>query len=179
MRTFVNQATALLRRFWHDDRGAILASEWVLVVTILVIGVLPALVAYRQAVLTELEELANSLLGLDQSYSFSGQTLLCAGNRGWAFRTANGTVRGDEPRGLPPPTLPPSRSWNGQPGWPWDWRQGQAWTAGSGAVDANHLDDDRTLPRERTGLEIRSNAALPQRIGHLPERDTPADGIVD
>ena len=31
----------LLRKLWDDDRGALLATEWVFMGTILVIGVLP------------------------------------------------------------------------------------------------------------------------------------------
>jgi hypothetical protein len=67
----------LLVRLWQDDGGAILASEWLLVATLLVLGSLTCLVTVRQAVLAELEETGNALLSLDQSYSYSGQTAVC------------------------------------------------------------------------------------------------------
>jgi hypothetical protein len=63
----------VLVRLWRDDRGALLATEWVFMATILVIGVVTGLVAVRQSVLAELHEFANAFLGLDQSYSLSGQ----------------------------------------------------------------------------------------------------------
>jgi hypothetical protein len=39
----------LLQRLWQDDRGAILATEWVFMATILVIGVIPGMVALRNS----------------------------------------------------------------------------------------------------------------------------------
>ena len=47
-----------IRRFfsklWKDDCGALIATEWVLVATILVIGIITGLVAVRQAAIVEL-----------------------------------------------------------------------------------------------------------------------------
>jgi hypothetical protein len=63
-------------RLWTDDCGAWIATEWVFVATILVLGAITGLVAVRQAVISELEELANAVLTLNQSFSFSGQTLV-------------------------------------------------------------------------------------------------------
>ena len=39
----------LLRKLWRDDEGALLATEWVFMATILVIGVIPGMVAVRDA----------------------------------------------------------------------------------------------------------------------------------
>jgi len=39
----------LLRKVWRDDEGALLATEWVFMATILVIGVIPGMVAVRDA----------------------------------------------------------------------------------------------------------------------------------
>jgi len=39
----------LLERLWRDDRGALLAAEWVFLGTILVIGLVPGMVAIRNA----------------------------------------------------------------------------------------------------------------------------------
>ena len=38
-----------LRKLWRDDAGALLATEWVFMATILVIGVIPGMVAVRDA----------------------------------------------------------------------------------------------------------------------------------
>ena len=63
----------LLLKLWEDDCGALIATEWVFVATILVLGSITGLVALRQAVLTELIDFANAVLQLNQGYSFEGQ----------------------------------------------------------------------------------------------------------
>ncbi len=62
----------LLVKLWRDDGGALIASEWVFVATILVIGSITGLVAVRDAVATELTEFANALTTLSQGYAFNG-----------------------------------------------------------------------------------------------------------
>jgi hypothetical protein len=52
----------------------VLTAEILLVLTILVIGLIAGLVALRQAFLTELGDIANAFLTLNQSYSFAGQS---------------------------------------------------------------------------------------------------------
>ncbi len=64
-------------RFWNDDAGALIATEWVFVVTILVIGLVAGLKSVQQAVLTELEEVAGAIGALSQSYSFGGTHGCC------------------------------------------------------------------------------------------------------
>src|SRR5215471_13386349 len=64
----------MTRQLWNDDCGALIATEWVFVVTILVLGIITGLVAVRQALISELTETAQALMALNQSYSFSGQT---------------------------------------------------------------------------------------------------------
>ena len=63
---------SLLARLWQDDRGAILASEFVMLGTIAVAGTSVGLIALRNAVNDELVDYANSIRALDQSYSFNG-----------------------------------------------------------------------------------------------------------
>jgi Flp pilus assembly pilin Flp len=75
----------ILRRLWQDDQGALLATEWVLLATILVLGVIVGMVAVRQAVLSELTDFANGLLALNQSFSFSGTSSCMASASGSAF----------------------------------------------------------------------------------------------
>ena len=64
----------LMVKLYNDDAGALIASEWVFVATILVLGAITGLVAVRQAVIAELHDYANALVALNQSYSFSGQS---------------------------------------------------------------------------------------------------------
>ncbi len=63
-----------LMRLWNDDAGALIASEFLFVATILVIGTIMGLATVRTAVNVELSELANALLALSQGYILQGQT---------------------------------------------------------------------------------------------------------
>jgi hypothetical protein len=64
----------LLLKFWQDDCGALIATEWVFVATILVLGSITGLVMVRQAVISELGDFANAVMALNQGYSISGQS---------------------------------------------------------------------------------------------------------
>ena len=63
----------LLARLWADDNGALLASEWLFMATILVISTIVGLANVRTAVNTELSEYGNALLALSQGYQVFGQ----------------------------------------------------------------------------------------------------------
>src|SRR5262249_26532771 len=75
----------LMLMLWQDDLGALIATEWVFVATILILGIITGLVAVRQAVVVELTDFANAVLALNMSYSFSGQTNCQASTAGSAF----------------------------------------------------------------------------------------------
>jgi hypothetical protein len=51
--------------------------EWVVLATVMVLGIFPGLVAIRQGALAELLDVANAALGLDQSYGCTGQETGC------------------------------------------------------------------------------------------------------
>jgi hypothetical protein len=70
----------LFRRLWKDDCGALIGTEWMLVATIMVIGVIPGYIVIRQGALRGLTDFANATGSLDQSYSFCGQRLECPGH---------------------------------------------------------------------------------------------------
>jgi hypothetical protein len=76
----------LLVKLWNDDGGALIAAEWVFVASILVIGSITGLVAVRQAVIAELHDIADALLAVNQSYSFSGQSNCQSSTAGSAFK---------------------------------------------------------------------------------------------
>ena len=58
----------LLKRIWRKDDG-VLTFEWILLITVLTIGVVGGLSAVRDAVISELGDLAEAIVSLDQSYS--------------------------------------------------------------------------------------------------------------
>ena len=66
--------SGLIRKLWSDDNGAMLATEFLFMTSLLTIGTVSGLVAVRQSILSELVETGNAIMRLDESYSFSGQS---------------------------------------------------------------------------------------------------------
>lgn len=69
----------LLTRLWEDDSAAVISVELILIVTILVFGLIPGLVALRNsgiAVMTTMGNLANALI---PSFTFSGFQIVTSG----------------------------------------------------------------------------------------------------
>jgi Flp pilus assembly pilin Flp len=62
----------LLAKLWNEETGAIVSAEYMLVMTILVIGVIVGLKSVRDAVVTELADVAQAISNVDQSYTYSG-----------------------------------------------------------------------------------------------------------
>jgi Flp pilus assembly pilin Flp len=60
-----------LRNVWSEDDGG-LSFEWVLLVTLLTIGIVGGLSAARDAIIDELGDVAQSAIALDQSYRVDG-----------------------------------------------------------------------------------------------------------
>jgi Flp pilus assembly pilin Flp len=72
----------MLKRLWNDEAGAVISAEIVLVATILVIGMVVGLKSVRDAVVTELADVAQAIANVDQSYSYSGIDGHAAGSSG-------------------------------------------------------------------------------------------------
>jgi hypothetical protein len=53
---------------WRQDEG-VLTFEWILLLTVLVIGIVGGLSAVRDAVISELGDVAAAVTALDQSYT--------------------------------------------------------------------------------------------------------------
>jgi hypothetical protein len=78
---------------WSDDGGSgLLTSELLVIFTVLVIGVITGLTAVRQALVSELTETAQSLLALNQSYSFAGQANCESSTGGSAASDTTNTI---------------------------------------------------------------------------------------
>lgn len=67
-----------LRRLWADDAAAVISTELVLVLAILVFGIIPGLVAIRNSVITVLVALANFFQALAPTVTFS-QVVITSG----------------------------------------------------------------------------------------------------
>jgi Flp pilus assembly pilin Flp len=60
----------VLVRMWKEDEG-VLSFEWVLLVTLLTIGIVGGLAAARDAIIDEWGDVAQAMLALDQSYTIA------------------------------------------------------------------------------------------------------------
>src|SRR6185295_9239354 len=56
-----------LHQVWREEDG-VLTFEWILLVTLLTIGIVGGLAAARDAIIDELSDVAEAMLALDQSY---------------------------------------------------------------------------------------------------------------
>jgi Flp pilus assembly pilin Flp len=72
-----------LSRLWREDDG-VLSFEWVLLTTLLVIGVVGGLAAARDAMIDELGDAAQGMLALDGSYTISYPLQLAVSDDGSA-----------------------------------------------------------------------------------------------
>lgn len=79
---------SVVLRFWHDDAGAIISSEIVLIATILTLGMIVGLAAVRDSVVQELGDIAAALGNLNQSYNFGAVTSCCASVAGSRYLDA-------------------------------------------------------------------------------------------
>ena len=62
----------VIKRLWNDDRGALIATEWLFVATIIVIGLVVGLVYIRNAVTSKLSEFAQAIMYINVSYQYPG-----------------------------------------------------------------------------------------------------------
>ena len=60
-----------LHKLWRRDEG-VLSFEWVLLVTLVVIGIVGGLAAVRDAVIDELGDVSQAAVNIDQSYDLEG-----------------------------------------------------------------------------------------------------------
>ena len=60
----------VLSRMWKEEDG-VLSFEWVMLVTLLTIGIVSGLSGARDAIIDELGDVAQAMLALDQSYLIS------------------------------------------------------------------------------------------------------------
>ena len=69
----------LRKRIWVEDEG-VLSFEWILLITVLVIGIVGGLSAVRDAIIDELGDVAGAVVSVDQSYTVLTDPCLEIGN---------------------------------------------------------------------------------------------------
>ncbi len=57
----------LVQRMWKEEEG-VLSFEWILLVTLLTVGIVGGVAAARDAIVDEFGDVAEAMLNLDQSY---------------------------------------------------------------------------------------------------------------
>ena len=72
--------TNLFARLWDDDQGAVISTELVLVLGILIFGIIPGLVALRNSVIASLTTIGNFLDRITPSFTYSGYAVVNAGS---------------------------------------------------------------------------------------------------
>jgi Flp pilus assembly pilin Flp len=73
---------SLLKHAWHDDEG-VLTFEWILLVTLLTIGIVSGLTAVRDALIDELSDVAGAAVAIDQSFSLAPDPCFGVGGIGF------------------------------------------------------------------------------------------------
>lgn len=63
---------SILNNLWNDEAGFIVSIELILIATIAVIGLIVGLTAVRDAVVSELSDVAGAIQDLNQCYTFNG-----------------------------------------------------------------------------------------------------------
>ncbi len=58
----------MLKRLWSEDEG-VLTFEWIMLLTLLVIGVIGGVAGIRDALIHEAQSVVGAIVSLDQSYS--------------------------------------------------------------------------------------------------------------
>ena len=69
----------LRKRIWLEDQG-VLTFEWILLITVVVIGIVGGLSAARDAIVDELGDVAGAAVSIDQSYTVTTDPCLEIGN---------------------------------------------------------------------------------------------------
>ena len=88
----------MLKKFWNDESGVIISAELVLVLTIAVLSMVVGLAEVATAVNTELNDVANAIGALNQTYAFGGFGSLPGGTtkiKGYTFGSAWGDTIDD------------------------------------------------------------------------------------
>lgn len=79
----------MLTRLWADDAGFIISTELMTTATLLVIGLLVGQATLRDAVLSELGDLAQAINDTNQSYSYTSVTGHSSSVAGASFADLN------------------------------------------------------------------------------------------
>jgi hypothetical protein len=72
-----------MKSLWMDEGGAVVSAELIIILTILVCGAVVGFTTLRDALVTELGDVASAIGALNQTYSFggvAGHHAVCSGS---------------------------------------------------------------------------------------------------
>jgi Flp pilus assembly pilin Flp len=78
-----------LKRAWNEEDG-VLSFEWTLLAVLVVFGIVSGLSAGRDAIIDELGDVAAAVVGINQSFTFSG--IVALGIPGSSYTDIQATV---------------------------------------------------------------------------------------
>ncbi len=78
----------LAKKLWNDNNGFVVSIELILIATIAVVGLIAGLTAVRDAVVSELSDVAGAVQDVNQSYAINGITGHSATTAGMDFLDA-------------------------------------------------------------------------------------------
>ena len=65
----------LAKQLWFDERGAVISTELIFVVTVATVGIVVGLTTYRDSVVQELGDTAMAVAALNQGFSYDAVTI--------------------------------------------------------------------------------------------------------
>lgn len=75
---------SLIKRLWNDEAGFVVSAELILIATIAVLGLIVALDTVRNAITSEMSDVAGAIQDVNQSYAYStilGHSAAVAGSQ--------------------------------------------------------------------------------------------------
>jgi len=84
---------SFMKRMWMEDEG-VLSFEWILLVTLLTIGIVGGVAAVRDAIIDEFGDVAEAMLELDQSYWINEPLTILVHDTGSAAIGQSGNAAG-------------------------------------------------------------------------------------
>lgn len=93
----------MMNQIWNDESG-LLTFEWILLFTLLTIGIVGGVATIRNATNIESEEAANAIVALDQSYTLTaslGGTVQSTGSINYTGTKVSGMTQTSYKDGVP------------------------------------------------------------------------------
>lgn len=81
---------SILKRIWCEDEG-VLTFEWVLLITVMIIGIIGGYSAMRDAVIDEMGDVADAVIAVDQSFTTTAPTSCPAAGSWGTFSDTDST----------------------------------------------------------------------------------------